>query len=43
VPVLEQAFTKMRPEKSCATGYQRSHARLPPPLSILKYRAAVGK
>jgi hypothetical protein len=40
VPVLEQTFTKMRPEKSCSTGYQRSHARLPPPLSILKYCVA---
>ena len=43
VAVPEQTFTKMRPEKSCATGYQRSHALLPPPLSILKYRAAVSK
>jgi len=41
VPVLEQPFTKMRPEKSCSTGYQRSHARLPPPLKIPKYRAPI--
>jgi len=40
VPVVEQPLTKMRPEKSSSTGYQRSHARSPPLLRILKHRAA---